>query len=93
MNHFAYKNFGDGYYVDYISLFCLIVSVSSSFKLQLKALDAANDNEIQGVARIGEKLKFEINLQDPTNAVKTSPQNCYATRLNGTGRYNLISNR
>ncbi|XP_066922917.1 ZP domain-containing protein-like isoform X2 [Clytia hemisphaerica] len=69
------------------------VNGDSKFKLQLKAIDAGTNNEIQGVAKIGEKLKFEINLQDPTNTVKTSPQNCYATRYNGTGRYNLIANR
>ena len=71
----------------------LIVTDGSEFKLQLRSFDADTDNEIQGIAEIGEKLKFEINLQDPTNTVKTSPQNCYATRFNGTGRYNLISNR
>ena len=70
-----------------------IVHNNATFKLNLKALDAESNNEIQGVARIGEKLKFEINLQDASDTVKTSPQNCYATRFDGTGRYNLISNR
>ena len=69
------------------------VRVDSTFKLQLKAIDADTNNEIQGVARIGEKLKFEINLQDASDTVKTSPQNCYAMKADRSGRYDLISDR
>ena len=51
-----------------------------------------NENDVQ-LANIGDPLKFVLNLENAPNQVKTSPQNCYATKTDGSGRYNLIENR
>ena len=66
---------------------------TSDFKFELKVMDGNNEaNEIQ-LANIGDRLKFVLNLENAPNQVKTSPQNCFATKPDGSGRYNLISNR
>ncbi|XP_066930138.1 uncharacterized protein [Clytia hemisphaerica] len=42
---------------------------------------------------INEPLEFQLDIIDAPNTVKTSPQNCYATKADGSGRYNLITDR
>uniref|UniRef100_A0A7M5WXB5 Uncharacterized protein n=1 Tax=Clytia hemisphaerica TaxID=252671 RepID=A0A7M5WXB5_9CNID len=69
------------------------VNGTSDFEFDLKIMDTSDDeNEVQ-LANIGEPLKFVLNLENAPNQVKTSPQNCYATKTDGTGRYNLIADR
>ncbi|XP_066926759.1 serine-rich adhesin for platelets-like [Clytia hemisphaerica] len=69
------------------------INGTSDFKFNLKIMDANNEgNEVQ-LANVGDRLKFVLNLENAPNQVKASPQNCYATKPDGSGRYNLISNR
>ena len=66
------------------------------YKLGFEATEVSEfgtGKKVEGLIRIGDRLKMEINMVNPFNSVKTSPQNCYATRLNGTGRFDFIRNR
>uniref|UniRef100_A0A7M5TQX6 ZP domain-containing protein n=1 Tax=Clytia hemisphaerica TaxID=252671 RepID=A0A7M5TQX6_9CNID len=65
---------------------------TSEFSLKMKVTKPGNDEEIQMVT-INEPLEFQLDIVDAPNTVKTSPQNCYATRADGSGRYNLIKDR
>ncbi|XP_066930347.1 cuticlin-6-like isoform X3 [Clytia hemisphaerica] len=65
---------------------------TSEFSLKMKVTKPGDDKEIQMVT-INEPLEFQLDIVDAPNAVKTSPQDCYATRADGSGRYNLITDR
>ena len=83
------------YIIDQVSLRYYSISPdgTSNFKFDLKVMDTNNEaNEIQ-LASIGDRLKFVLNLENAPNQVKTSPQNCYATKPDGSGKYSLIKNR
>ncbi|XP_066920704.1 uncharacterized protein [Clytia hemisphaerica] len=68
------------------------INGTSNFQLELKMTRPDSDKEQQMVT-IGDRLRFTLNLPNAPQNVKTSPQNCYTTRIDGSGRYNLISNR
>uniref|UniRef100_A0A7M5WTV1 Uncharacterized protein n=2 Tax=Clytia hemisphaerica TaxID=252671 RepID=A0A7M5WTV1_9CNID len=68
----------------------------SVYKLGFKATEVTEfgtGKEVEGLIRIGDRLKMEINMVNTIPSVKTSPQICYATRLDGTGRKDFIKNR
>eukprot|EP00111_Clytia_hemisphaerica_P001320 TCONS_00003771-protein len=62
---------------------------TSEFSLKMKVTKPGNDEEIQMVT-INEPLEFQLDIIDAPNTVKTSPQDCYATRADGSGRYKLM---
>uniref|UniRef100_A0A7M6DM46 ZP-C domain-containing protein n=1 Tax=Clytia hemisphaerica TaxID=252671 RepID=A0A7M6DM46_9CNID len=53
----------------------------------------AGTNAWTGLIYVGEKMDFDLSLNGASNSIKTSPQDCYATRLDGTGKYVLIKDR
>uniref|UniRef100_A0A7M6DJB4 ZP domain-containing protein n=1 Tax=Clytia hemisphaerica TaxID=252671 RepID=A0A7M6DJB4_9CNID len=68
----------------------------SVYKLGFKATEVTEfgtGKEVEGLIRIGDRLKMEINMVNNFTSVKTSPQSCYATRLDGTGKKDFIKNR
>ncbi|XP_066919363.1 von Willebrand factor D and EGF domain-containing protein-like [Clytia hemisphaerica] len=64
----------------------------SEFAFDFNILKAGT-NAWTGLIYVGEKMDFDLSLNGASNSIKTSPQDCYATRLDGTGRYDLIKDR
>ena len=64
----------------------------ADFKFKFAALKE-DKTPISGLVFLGDKIHFELELLSNSKAVKTSPQDCFATRLDGTGRYDLIKDR
>eukprot|EP00111_Clytia_hemisphaerica_P012530 TCONS_00036835-protein len=64
----------------------------SNFGFDFKTLKAGT-KAWTGLVYVGEKMDFDLSLNGVSNSIKTSPQDCYATRLDGTGRYDLIKNK
>ena len=87
-NSFKHVSF---WYFQTISFYCL--DGTSTFEIDLKVSEAEDGSEIRGIITIGQRIKFDLNLMNPTEEIKTSPQNCYATRYDGTDRYDIISKR
>ncbi|XP_066917357.1 fibrocystin-L-like [Clytia hemisphaerica] len=53
----------------------------------------ADNTEVTGLISIGEILTFKVRLTTLADNVLLSPQNCYATRGDRTGRVTLIKDR
>ena len=64
----------------------------SEFAFDFNILKAGT-NAWTGLIYVGEKMEFDLSLTGASDSIKTSPQDCYATRLDGTGRYDLIKDR
>jgi len=65
---------------------------TAEFDFTFKVMKEDN-TEVNGLVYIGEKLIFHLDLQTASTSVKSSPQNCYATKMDGSGKYNLITNK
>ena len=53
----------------------------------------ADNTEVTGLISIGELLTFKVRLKTMADNVLLSPQNCYATRGDRTGKVDLIKDR
>ena len=70
----------------------LFLDDESNFEFDFNTLKAGT-NAWTGLVYVGEKMDFDLSLTGTTSSIKTSPQECYATRLDGTGRYDLIKKK
>eukprot|EP00111_Clytia_hemisphaerica_P020104 TCONS_00059241-protein len=65
---------------------------NADFKFKFSAFKD-DKTAISGLVFLGDLIHFELELLSNSKVVKTSPQDCFATRLDGTGRYDLIKDR
>ena len=53
----------------------------------------SDSTPVTGIVSIGEMLTFKLDLLTSADNVLLSPQDCFATRGDGTGKVEMISDR
>ena len=72
----------------------LISDQTANFEFDFNVYRKGETTPVNNILSIGEELSFVLEMaESTTSTVKASPQDCYATRLDGTGRYDLIKDR
>lgn len=70
------------------------INQTTSFDFDFDVSKASTNETVNGgLVSIGEKLRFDLKIKTNMTSIKTSPENCYATRLDGTGQYFLIQEK
>jgi len=70
------------------------VNQTANFEFDFNVYRKGEATAVNNILSIGEELSFVLEMVDTTTStVKASPQDCFATRLDGSGRYDLIKDR
>jgi len=69
------------------------INQTVSFDFDFEVTKKSDGQVVSGLVSIGEPLHFTLNVRSNLSTIKTSPQECFATRLDGTGVYDFIQDR
>ena len=79
--------------VIFYSIFLNLIDQTVSFDFDFEVTKKSDGQVVSGLVSIGEPLHFTLSVRSNLSTIKTSPQECFATRLDGTGVYDFIQDR
>lgn len=77
-----------------LSLFFYYLVGNATFEIDLVRYTESNfQTEATNAMKLGDTFYFSLNLQTPRTDIGVYPQQCYATKSDGSSKYFLIKDR